>query len=36
MGDMVNSRPMQLAGKVIVLVVVALNLYLLVAMAMGL
>ncbi|WP_455916211.1 Nramp family divalent metal transporter [Pantoea agglomerans] len=36
MGDMVNSRPMQLAGKVIVLVVVALNLYLLVAMAIGL
>lgn len=36
MGDMVNSRPMQLAGKVIVLMVVALNLYLLVAMAMGL
>lgn len=36
MGDMVNSRPMQWIGKLIVLVVVALNLYLLVAMASGL
>ncbi|WLS80066.1 Nramp family divalent metal transporter [Erwinia pyri] len=35
MGDMVNSRPMQWIGKLIVLVVVALNLYLLVAMALG-
>lgn len=36
MGDMVNSRPMQWIGKGIVLVVVALNLYLLIAMALGL
>lgn len=35
MGDMVNSRLMQTTGKVIVVVVVALNFYLLVAMAMG-
>ncbi|MEM6161767.1 Nramp family divalent metal transporter [Erwinia sp. P6884] len=35
MGDMVNSRLMQTVGKVIVVVVVALNFYLLVAMAMG-
>lgn len=36
MGDLVNSRKMQWVGKVIVVIVVALNLYLLVAMAMGL
>ncbi|MCU5771371.1 Nramp family divalent metal transporter [Erwiniaceae bacterium BAC15a-03b] len=36
MGDMVNSRLMQNAGKLIVLLVVALNLYLLVGMALGL
>ncbi|WNN43224.1 MULTISPECIES: Nramp family divalent metal transporter [Winslowiella] len=36
MGDMVNSRLMQNTGKVIVLLVVALNLYLLVGMALGL
>ncbi|KOC92324.1 Nramp family divalent metal transporter [Winslowiella iniecta] len=36
MGDMVNSRLMQNTGKVIVLLVVALNIYLLVGMALGL
>ncbi|WP_067705843.1 MULTISPECIES: Nramp family divalent metal transporter [unclassified Erwinia] len=36
MGDMVNSRLMQTVGKVIVAIVVALNLYLLVAMALNL
>ncbi|MFS2222168.1 Nramp family divalent metal transporter [Pantoea sp. B65] len=35
MGDMVNSRLMQNAGRVIVLLVVALNLYLLLGMAFG-
>ena len=35
MGDMVNSRLMQAIGKVIVVVVIALNVYLLVAMARG-
>lgn len=32
MGEMVNSRPMQWAGRIIVLVVVSLNLYLLIGM----
>ena len=36
MGDMVNSRLMQNTGKVIVLLVVALNIYLLVGLALGL
>jgi len=36
MGDMVNSRLMQTVGKAIVAIVVALNLYLLVAMALNL
>jgi len=35
MGDMVNSRLMQNSGKAIVVVVVALNIYLLVGMALG-
>jgi len=35
MGDMVNSRLMQAVGKVIVVIVIALNFYLLVAMARG-
>ena len=35
MGDMVNSRFMQAVGKVIVVIVIALNFYLLVAMAKG-
>lgn len=36
MGDLVNSRLMQTTGKLIVLLVVALNLYLLIGMALGL
>lgn len=35
MGDLVNSRKMQWVGKVIVVLVVVLNFYLLIAMAMG-
>jgi manganese transport protein len=36
MGELVNSRLMQAAGKVIVVVVVALNFYLLISIAMEL